>query len=396
MRFLRSIHSTKPAIGGPIEGIKQADQELRNRGHETEIVTLDPPHSPWHEDFSLPIHALGPGRTAYGYSGRLVPWLRSCQSRFDAVIVHGIWQYSSFGVWRALRGSESRYFVYPHGMLDPWFKRRYPLKHVKKWFYWPWAEYRVLRDADSVLFTCEEERRLARKSFWLYRCRESVVNYGTKLPEGDPSEQREQFLRRFPELEGRRILLFLGRIHEKKGVDLLIRAFCELCRRNSDWGRENLHLVIAGPCSDHRYLSEVQNLALEYGADTRKRISWVGMVEGAVKWGALRLADVFILPSHQENFGIAVTEALAVGTPVLISDKVNICREVENSGSGYVEDDSESGVARLLLKWRETSSSRRTEMSENAVRLFGEQFEVGRAVDSLLKVIDRKRAIAAD
>ena len=63
------------------------------------------------------------------------------------------------------------YFVFTHGMLDPWFKRTYPLKHLKKWLYWPWAEYRVLRDAQAVLFTCEEERILARQSFWLYKCK---------------------------------------------------------------------------------------------------------------------------------------------------------------------------------------------------------------------------------
>jgi glycosyltransferase involved in cell wall biosynthesis len=147
--------------------------------------------------------------------------MRQHHKQFDAVIVHGIWQYSSFGVWRALAGTDTPYFVFPHGMLDPWFKRTYPLKHLKKLLYWPWAEYRVLRDAAAVLFTSEEERRLARESFALYRCREVVVNFGTAAPE-NLERAREVFFGTHPQLRNRRFLLFLGRLHVKKGCDLLI------------------------------------------------------------------------------------------------------------------------------------------------------------------------------
>src|SRR5262249_24621381 len=84
---------------------------------------------------------------------------------------------------------------FTHGMLDPWFKRRYPLKHLKKWLYWPWAEYRVLRDARAVLFTCEDERRLASRSFWLYRAHERVVGYGIAPPGGGPEAERQGFPR---------------------------------------------------------------------------------------------------------------------------------------------------------------------------------------------------------
>ena len=100
------------------------------------------------------------------------------------------------------------YFVFPHGMLDPWFKRTYPLKHLKKLLYWPWAEYRVLRDAAAVLFTSEEERRLARESFWPYRCNEVVVNYGTAAPEIDLASAREDFFGSFPQLRGQAVPAF--------------------------------------------------------------------------------------------------------------------------------------------------------------------------------------------
>jgi hypothetical protein len=109
-------------------------------------------------------------------------------------------------------------FVYPHGMLDPWLKRTYPRKHIKKWAYWLWADYRVLRDAKAVLFTSEQERLLARQTFWMYRAQEQVVGYGTSAPLADAARQRPIFWQHFPQLRGQRILLFLSRIHPPKRV----------------------------------------------------------------------------------------------------------------------------------------------------------------------------------
>ena len=137
MKILRSIRSLNPAIGGPIESVRQSSIALVRAGHSVEIVSLDAPTDPWVSHFPVKVHALGPGRGTYGYASRFTPWIKAHHANYDAVIVQGIWQYHSFGVWRALRGTATPYFVFPHGMLDPWFKRTYPLKHLKKWLYWP-------------------------------------------------------------------------------------------------------------------------------------------------------------------------------------------------------------------------------------------------------------------
>ena len=239
MRILHSTRSVNPDGGGVVEAVKQFALAHQRQGHTVEVVSLDAPGSPWVRDFPLPIHAFGPGRGKYGYSAQLVPWLKMNRERFDTVIVDGLWQYNVFGVWRACVGTATPYFVFPHGMLDPWFKRTYPLKHLKKWLYWPWAEYRVLRDARAVFFTCEEEKRLARESFWLYRANETVASLGLAEPPGDPATQRALFLQKFPNLREKRLLLFLGRLHVKKGCDLLIEAFAAVAKKNPA-----LHLVV--------------------------------------------------------------------------------------------------------------------------------------------------------
>lgn len=382
MKILRSIHTVNPALGGPIESVKQSSAALARRGHNVEIVSLDLPSDPWVSDAPVPVHALGPGRGSYGYSPHFSSWIAERRADYHAVIVHGLWQYTGFGVWRALAGSATPYFVFPHGMLDPWFKRAYPLKHLKKLLYWRWAEYRVLRDAAAVLFTSEEERRLARQSFGPYRCNEVVVNYGTAAPT-NLEAARSAFFDAFPKMRDQRFLLFLGRLHQKKGCDLLIEAFGQV---RADVAGGPIHLVVAGPSAAADYLRRLQQMAARAGDS----IIFPGMLTGDVKWGALSAAEAFVLPSHQENFGIAVAEALACGTPVLISNKVNIWREIETDGAGYVENDDLAGTAALLKRWLATPPERRSAMKQSAANCFMNRFEIERATDSLLAVIGNR------
>jgi glycosyltransferase involved in cell wall biosynthesis len=385
MRILRSTHSVNPAIGGPIESIKQSSAVLAKWGHTVEIVSLDAPRDRWVGECPVKVHALGPGRGSYGYASAFTPWVTERRANYDAVIVHGVWQYSSFGVWRALHGTSTPYYVFPHGMLDPWFKRTYPLKHLKKLLYWPWGEYRVLRDAAAVLFTSEAERRLARESFSRYRCREEVVNYGTAAPSLDLPEARDHFFGLFPHLRGKRILLFLGRLAEKKGCDLLIQAFADVRAA----GGGDLHLVLAGPASSETYLDHLKQLARDAlgdnGAETA--LTFTGMLTGGSKWGAFSAADAFVLPSHQENFGIAVVEAMACGTPVLISNQVNIWREITEDGAGFAEDNTRAGTARMLTRWLSIGEADAKRMRESAKTSFAKRFEIQRATESLLAVM---------
>ena len=242
MKLLRIIRSLDPVGGGPAEGIRQITSHLTALGIYTTVVSLDPPDSPWLHDQAFHSKGLGPVLGSYGYRRNLPDCIRSIAQNHDCVIIEGLWQYHAFATWRALRSTGIPYFVYPHGMLDPWFKHTYPLKHVKKWCYWPWADYRVLRDASAVLFTTEQERLLAKQSFFLYRANEEVVGFGTSIPPSEAVLQRAAFLNRFPHLSNKRLLLFLSRIHPKKGIDLLLEAFSGVASSDSA-----LHLVIAGP-----------------------------------------------------------------------------------------------------------------------------------------------------
>lgn len=381
MKILHVIRSVSPAGGGPIEGILRLSSVLESQGHVVEVASLDTDESSFLNDFPLKVFPLGTeGMLNYGYSSRMRPWLRANLKHFDSVIVNGLWQYHGFATMKEATALGVPYIVFTHGMLDPWFKKTYPLKHLKKWLYWPWAEYRVLKHARAVLFTCEEERILARESFWLYQVNEKVVNYGTASPAGIPEDQRRQFLERFPDLGDKRIFLFLSRIQEKKGCDILIEAFAKVAASDPA-----LHLVMAGP-DQTGWVADLKALANRLGiAD---RITWTGMLSGDQKWGAFYAAEAFVLPSHQENFGIAVAEALACGLPVLISNKVNIWREIEQDGAGLVAEDNVVGTIRIYQDWLALSAAERCQYRERAKHTFLTRYEITRAANDLLRIYE--------
>jgi hypothetical protein len=176
MKLLHIISSANPEGGGPIEGIKQRGIYLQAEGHTVEVACLDAPSAPHLATFPLPVHALGPTSLGgYAYTPRLRGWLKQHAQQYDHIVISGLWQHHGHVAARTLRRMGVPYHIFTHGMLDPWFKHAYPLKHLKKWAYWLAAEYHVLRHARTVLFTSEEERLRARRSFWLHTANEVLV-----------------------------------------------------------------------------------------------------------------------------------------------------------------------------------------------------------------------------
>ena len=369
MRLLHVIAGTDPESGGPIEALLRISEVLIRDRHEVAVVSLEDERELARRKLPFPITGLGHGTRLYRYNARLTSWLNQNAGQYDVVILHGLWNYSSFGSWRALKKGTTPYYMFSHGMMDPWFRDRYPLKHAVKQVFWRLAEGRVLRDAKAVLFTCEEERMRARGVFKGHPYNERVVLFGTADPGGDPTAQRAAFLSACPELRSRRFLLFLSRIHPKKGCDLMIQAYADLVPELPG----DLDLVIAGP-DQVGWVPELKSLANRLGINSR--IHWPGMLRDEVKWGAFRSAEALILPSHQENFGFVVAEAMACSTPVLISDKVNVWREVLASHSGLVQPDTLEGARHLIQGFQRLSDAERTQMSLAARGGFLKYFDV--------------------
>ncbi|WP_369062143.1 glycosyltransferase [Caulobacter sp. 73W] len=355
-----------------------------------EIATLDAPESSYLTRLTLPVHPLGVNWTVtdgilrkfyqhYRYSPLFPAWLEANVRRFDAVIVHGLWNYLPFAASRVLPHAKVPYFLFTHGMMDPWFRRTYPVKHAAKQISWSIGEGRLARGARAVFFTSEEERRQAGGEFFGHGYNAEVVGYGASAPPAVGRAQIDAFRSVAPALGSRRYLLFMGRIHEKKGCDILIRAFARVAQLHPE-----LDLVIAGPDqSGWRSVLE----ALAAGLGIADRIHWTGAVYGDPKWGAIYGAEAFVLPSHQENFGIAVAEALGCGTAVLISDKVNIWREISSAQAGIVSADTEKGCTEQITQWLSLPDERKKETRLAAKALFERMFNVNSTAPALIERI---------
>ena len=384
MRILHIIGTLNPEAGGPTESVRVL-LSYGPIGYTGEVVTLDHPDAPYLADIGFPIHALGPTSTTYGFNSRLLPWLIANRHRFDGVVVNGLWQYCGYAAWRALAGN-TPYVVFTHGMLDPYFRYAFPLKHMKKWLYWVPFEYRVLRDAYRVLFTSKAEKRLAEQSFFLHRWNAYVVPYGASGPKGNPTSQREAFYEQCPASRNKRFLLFLGRIHRKKGCDMLIEAFAKVAASDPE-----LYLVMAGPDQQH-WSSHLKEMAAAGGiAD---RVFWPGMLLGDAKWGSIFASEAFILPSHQENFGIAVAEALGCGRAVLLADKVNIAEEIAAEDAGLMETDTPHGTLRLLQRWIAMTPDERVAMGESAFRCFHDHYDMQENAKAIIRLFEGAGDIA--
>ncbi len=384
MRILHIIGTLNPEAGGPTESVRVL-LSYGPIGYTGEVVTLDDPKAPYLQRIDFPVHALGPTRTKYGFNSKLLPWLKANRSRFDGVVVNGLWQYCGYAAWRALSGN-TPYVVFTHGMLDPYFKYAFPLKHIKKWLYWVPAEYRILRDAYRVLFTSKAEKRLAEQSFWLHKWNPYVVPYGASGPPGDSESLKQAFFERYPEIRDKRFLLFLGRIHRKKGCDLLINAFGKVAQEDPQ-----LHLVMAGPDQQH-WSAELKEMAQKL--HIHNRVHWPGMLTGNSKWGAFFASEAFVLPSHQENFGIAVAEALGCGTPVLLADKVNIAEDIVEDRAGLVELDTQEGTTNLLRRWIATPQDERSAMSKRATDCFRSRYDMRENAKAIIKLFETATTVS--
>ncbi len=374
MRILFVIRTLNPAWGGPVQGFKNLSLQAQKNGLQVEVACVDDPGAAWLQGWHLPVHAVGKGSLGmYGYSAQLDQWLAAKISEFDAVVVHSIWMYFSYAVWKAATRHQVPYYLFIHGALDPWFKQYYPRKNLKKQLYWRFFESKVMRDAAAVLFTTEEEKQLAHNMFLPYQCNPAVVGYGIVSPPGTKNgvnrwKAFQEFSASYPALKGRKFCLYLSRIHEKKGIDLLLESYVRLKQE-----LEDTVLVMAGP-GEPATVENFQALGRRLGLGDR--VLWTGALYEGSKWSAMQAADMYILPSHQENFGISVVEALACRTPVLISNKVNIWREVEQNSAGFIEPDTPEGTTNLLKRWAALTLHEREAMREQARACYEQHFDI--------------------
>jgi len=357
MRILQVVATLASRQGGPSVACPELSRELVRQGHRVSIYASDvdglghlavPLETPVIDD-GVEISYFRGWSEPFGYmlSARMWCALRDTVAEFDAVHIYSVYGFSSSAAAYWCRKRDVPHMVHPHGSLDPFLRRRH---RPRKWLHAKLLAERDYRNATAVLFNSAEEMRLA--SDWTGLKTSNVEGAPKRfvVPVGLDSRwflernaaAGERLRSKFPQLNGRRLVVYFGRINFKKGLDILARAFALLAR-----DREDVHLVLAGPDTEG-YGRKVRGWLAEGGA--AEKATFTGLLQGEDRFVALQQADVFALPSYTENFGQVVAEAMASSVPVVISDQVNIWPEVAKANAGFVVPCDVNATAQALRK----------------------------------------------
>jgi glycosyltransferase involved in cell wall biosynthesis len=256
----------------------------------------------------------------YTVSWPLANWLATRVSEFDVVHIHALFSFSTLPAAFWANRRRVPYIVRPLGTLSDW-----GMNHRRPWLKYAsfhFLERRILKHAALVHYTSDQER-LEAETLHITAAAAVIPN---ALPDASYESVAGRFRARHPELHNRRVVLFLSRLDAKKGLDLLLPAFAILRQQ-----MPNVSLVVAGT-GDADFVIGLKAKAASFGMASD--VSWPGFLDGHDKQAAFADADVFVLPSYSENFGIAAVEAMAAGVPVIVSDQVAIHHEITRARAG--------------------------------------------------------------
>lgn len=382
-----------PASGGPAQGIRNNIPFWKMQGVLPTVLSFDDKNSSFlvkGENI-----AIGPSKTAWAYVPQCIDWLLENLCDYDVVIIHGLWLYNGYAVTKAIKQLKKgslkipKVYIMPHGMLDPYFQKapERRLKAIRNILYWHLIEKHVINNADGVLFTCEEEMLLAKTTFKGYLPKMTYnIGYGIETPPLYSKQLAAGFFLRCPKVANKTYFLFLSRLHQKKGVDILLNAYIKCYNYFRSKDMEIPDLVIAGPGIDSKYGNTLKAI-ISKSPEVEEKIHFPQMLVGDAKWGALYSSELFILPSHQENFGIAIVESMACKTAVMISNKVNIWREIYDGGGGIIVNDTLESVVEGLKNWIGLTPEEKKKHSENAYITYKKHFTAQEASSNFLTIL---------
>lgn len=352
MRVLHVISTLDPRSGGPAAAVNGLVKAQAAAGLNVSLVSTyradampDVQHL---NDAGVRIELIGPAAGPLMRHPDLSAALRRRVADCDEVHIHAVWEEIQFQATRLARMRNVPYVITPHGMLTPWSLAQ---KRWKKRLYLALRLRRMLQGAAALHYTTAMEQEacgglnLAAKAI--------VEPIGIALEEFENLPPRDALRRRFPQIAGRPIVLFLGRIHPGKGLEYLLPAMARIGM--------NVVLVIAGPDSKG-FRATIEQMVAQHGL--QDRVIFTGMLSGIDRVEALAGADLFALPSDHENFGLSVVESLAAGVPVIVSHEVGVGREIVAAGVGSEVAREPEAVAAEIRRWlndrqlRETAASR--------------------------------------
>ena len=364
IKILRIIHTLDPVHGGPQNAIIDNSLSLIKNGISVDILTSDTRSYHFKKIKNLRIINKGPSLNDYGLNLKLFYWLLKNKEKYSFILIHGIW---SFYTLAARILFKNRYFVFIHGQLDPYFALNL-IKKIKKKIYWFLIEKSNLMSSKSLLLTSDLEKKLITKTYVdTNMLNKVVINYGITKPNFNKKTVLEVFYKKFPKLKNKKFLLFLGRFHEKKGCDVLIKALKKIKDK-----KISINVLLAGP--DNQYKNDLKSIVKKL--ELNNEIFWSDIISKDLKWGAITASKGMVLSSHGENFGVSLAESLSCGKPVLSTYKVNIYPKILEYKSGLISKDTINDFEKILLEFNNFNHLKLKSYSKNAIKCFNNNFSL--------------------
>ena len=370
MKILHVIPGIAPRYGGPSLAINGMSRALIEAGVEVLVATTDADGA---GQLAVPLAEITDYQgvptiffrrqwsEAFKYSQPLAQWLQKHAGEFDVIHIHAVFSHACLAAGRAARKWRVPYIVRPLGTLAPWSLEQ---KSRRKQLFWHLGVKKFLQQAAAIHYTAQQEQELTEKSLGLQNG--VVIPLGVEL-KFEETEAEDVFRIRFPTLGRQAYILVLARLHPKKGQDLLLEAFLSLTRQTefAAW-----RLVLAGD-GEAVHKARLEKIVQDSGQTDK--VIFTGWIGGAQKNAALKYASLLALTSHQENFGLCVVEALALGVPVLVSPHVDIAPDIAAADVGWVSPLDADALRQNLATALRDKAARETKGA--AGRIFVERYQ---------------------
>ncbi len=369
MKTLHVVASINRDIGGPAVSVPSLAAGLAALGVDTTVATLDyASHGPQSGLGGARLESVPAGaltRALRGWSPDLAGRIFAlAHAGADVVHGHGLWMFPNLYARRAASAARARLVISPRGMLDDWSLRRSRLRKRAAWYLF---ERENIGSAQLLHATSDAEARAIRDA----GCRQpiAVIPNGVDLPDAAAFPAREVLERAWPELANKQWLLFMSRLHPKKGIADLVRVWAGLERQLPQW-----QLLVAGPDLDG-HGAAVRSLTAQLAV--AQRVTFAGMLSGEMKSCALARSEVMVLPTHSENFGVVIAEALAHGTPV-ITTRAAPWKELEAQRCGWWVEDRDDALRNALTEAMNLAPGQRRVMGTRGHALVAGHYSWGR------------------
>jgi glycosyltransferase involved in cell wall biosynthesis len=380
MKILVVVPALGNIYGGPSKCVIELVQTLTNKGVSVDIVTtnangaeeIDIPLNTWLVRQNYRIQYFPYLKTGdYKFSFSLTRWLYQRVTDYDLVHTNAIFSYPVLPAHWACQLHQVPYIMTPHGMLEPW---ALAYKAGKKRLYFSLLEKPALERASGIQMLASSEAKSIKQMN--FKTQIYIIPNGIHHQDFVAPSNPELFWDKFPHTRDRKLIIFLGRIDPKKGLDLLANAFVQVRKQFPD-----SHLIVAGP-DNTGFLPTVRGYF--DAVDCLDAVTFTGMLTGEIKYAALAAAEIYVAPSYSEGFSISVLEGMASGLPCIITTGCNF-PEAGEAEAAYIVDISADAIANALIDCLSNPEQSKL-IGDRARKLILEQYTWDRIANSLVQV----------